>query len=126
LKKGLFIFLAIFLVSCSSQNGNSIIGDKLTVYFDFAEDEALAEKIALYWKDNDLLTGQNQDLKIVRSGDNHVLKIIATETQQGRMIPFEQKKLLYQLETDLNKKVANSPLEIVICNSQFEPIFNVN
>jgi len=126
LKKTLFIFLTILLASCSSENGNRIVGDQLTVYFDSAKEESIAEKIALYWKENKLLTGRKQDLKISADEKGYTLKIIASSPKENFSVPFEERKLLLQLEADLNEKVADSPLEIVICNNQFEPIYNVD
>tara|TARA_R110002072_G_scaffold302097_2_gene483838 strand:- start:23617 stop:24015 length:399 start_codon:yes stop_codon:yes gene_type:complete len=132
LKKGLFVAFTILLTSCSSDNGHQIVGDQLTVYFDNAEDETLAEKIAFYWKDNDLLTGEKQDLKIIRADDEYVLKIIASNPKQTANMPFEELKLLLELESDLNLNIqkvgkrANYPIEIVICDNQFEPIYNID
>ena len=127
MKKGLVIFLITIVSSCSSEYGSSIVGDQLTVYFNSPSEEHIAEQIALYWKNNDLLTGQKQDLKVVESDDGvYVLKIIASEPKENFSIPFEQRKLLIELENDLNEKIADSPVEIVICNNQFKPIYNVD
>ncbi|HIP31817.1 MAG TPA: hypothetical protein EYG86_03555 [Crocinitomicaceae bacterium] len=126
MKNGLFIFLAILLYSCSSENGNSVVGDKLTVFYDAPVEEELAEQIAVFWKENDLLTGKKQDLKIVPDGDSFVLQIIASYPIDDFDMPFEERKLLLELEADLHEKITDYPIEIVICNNQFKPIYNID
>lgn len=112
--------------SCSSENGHSVIGDKLTVYYTNIENESIAESIALFWRENDLITGSSQDLKLVENKNNYQLLLIQSNITETFVMPFEERVLLLQLQKDLNAQLPISSLEIVICNNQFKPIYNIN
>lgn len=112
--------------SCSSENGHSVVGDQLTVFYDNLEDEKIAEDIAVFWRENDLLTGSNQDLKLIVNENNNQLFIIQSNVTEKFIMPFEERVLLLQLQKDLNTQLPNSFLEIVICDNQFKPIYNIN
>jgi len=129
MRKALFIlFIAIFsLQSCVGDDRNKVMGDELTVYFVQTSDEALAGDVAKYWKDNDFLTGQPQDLELDRDENGFVLRMIASETLNVDQISFEESQMLKKLEDDLKAEVfSNKPLKLEVCNKKFERIYDVN
>ncbi len=121
-----FAVLFLVVLACEADNGNKIVGDKFTVYFTDVKDQKLAEEIAIYFKENELLSSQKQDVKIVRVKKKLQLRIIANETKDVAKMSFEEQKLLTDLQTSLYEDVVKAPFELVICNNEFEPIFNLN
>ena len=121
-----FAVLFVVVLACEADNGNKIVGDKFTVYFTDVKDQKLAEEIAIYFKENELLSSQKQDVKIVRVKKKLQLRIIANETKDVAKMSFEEQKLLTDLQTSLYEDVVKAPFELVICNNEFEPIFNLN
>ena len=131
LKKGLFIILTILIASCSTDEGSRVVGDNLSVYYTSEWNESFAEKIAVYWKDNDLISGEKQDMKLIEYKNSYQLCIIANQTDSIETLPFEERKLLLELQKDLqetvfNKEEGGMPVEIVLCNNKFETIYTIN
>lgn len=123
LRKGLFCGLVILLMSCNSDYGHKVVGDNLTVYFTDRNDEKLAETIAIFWKENDLIGETKQDLQLVRLTKKIELRIIANDPKNVKNMSFDERKLLAELEQELQKEIGESPLQLVICNNKFEPIY---
>ena len=120
------ILLIVFLFSCSSDQGNRVIGDKLSVYFELPKNEKVAEDIALYWKENNLLTGRKQDIKIIVGDTKNQLLLIENKSFKSEELPFSQRKLLNDLKNDLQEKIFHKKLEIIICNEKFESKYIIN
>lgn len=121
-----FIILSLLFLSCDSDYGNKVVGNKFTVYFTDAKDQKLAEEIAIYFKENELISSQKQDLQLVRFKKKLQLRMIATQSKDIANMPFEERKLLTELQTSLYKEVVKAPFELVICNDKFEPILKLN
>ena len=81
---------------------------------------------AVYFKENELISSQKQDVQLVRLKKKLQLRIIANQSKDIANMPFEERKLLTELQTSLYKEVIEAPFELVICNDKFEPIFNLN
>ena len=96
-----------------------------TVYFVDEIDEDKAKKVAFYWKENGLITGERQDLQIVKLSDSHQLNIIKS-FEDVKIIPFEERKLLLNLQAKLEEEIFTDGLEIIICNDKFESIHKIN
>lgn len=128
MKLTFLILLLGFIYSCTSDTdfGNKVVGDKFTVYFIDKNDEQLAEKIAIYFKDNDLITTQKQDVQLVRLKKSIQLRLIANAPKEINQMSFEERKLLTDLQTSLYNEVIKKPFELVICNDKFEPIYNLS
>lgn len=115
------------LLSCGSDYGNRVIGDNFTVYFTNKNDQKLAEEIALYFKENNLISNQKQDVQLSRVNNSLRLSLIAEgSSEQVKNMSFEERKLLTELQTSLYQNVFNKPFDLVICNDKFEPIYTLN
>lgn len=121
----LFLFTALF--SCSDEYGNKVKGGNLTVYFTNDKDESLASDLAIFWKNNGLLTGEPQDLQISRSSKGYILSIIAREPKSIGKMPFEERKALTDLQSMVRDSVFKEKrVQLIICDNQFKPILNIN
>lgn len=115
------------LLSCGGDYGNRVIGDNFTVYFTNKEDQKLAEDLALYFKENNLISSQKQDIQLTRANKRFQLRLITRgSTEQVKNMPFEERKLLTEFQTSLYKNVIKKPFDLVICNNKFEPIYTFN
>ncbi len=126
MSKFYFLFFLISLTACSSNTENRVNGDNLTVYFPDASNEQFAEKVAIYWKDNDLITGVNQDLQLINTKEGYQLNLIQSDAFKNEQVKFEDQKLLSILKDSLENKIFNANLIIAVCNNKFEPIYKVN
>lgn len=121
-----FILPSILLFSCGSEHGNKVVGDQFTVYFTDSKDQEVAEKLAIYFRENELIASQKQDVQLVRLKKKLQLRMIATLPNEVKNMSFEERKLLTDLQTSLYNEVIKAPFELVICNDEFEPIYNLN
>lgn len=120
----LFIFL---ITACASDYGHRVSGENLTVYFDNEDDARLAEDVARYWKDYNLITGQKQDLRLVRKKETYQLKLIAINPKEVKNMPALERYQLTELQKDLRDKVFGEKIvQIVLCNDKFESLYNIN
>lgn len=127
LMKVVKVLLVYFLLaSCGNDLGNKIVGGNLSVYYLESSDKNKAESIARYWKNNDLIATEKQDLQLVHFEDGYELRIIAKDPDGVSKMPFNERKLLSDLQKDLSDSVNLVGLELVLCNSNFEPIYNIN
>lgn len=124
----LFFLLLVLLASCTEEIGHKVVGGNFTVYFSDVSDEALATNVARYFKRNDLVTGQVQDIKLEkRKQNNYQLKLIANNPELVDDMPFDERAKLLLFQEDLEDEVfKNKRLELVICNDQFEVIYTIN
>lgn len=114
----------LLLTSCASRYGNSVKGGDLTVYFEEQKDEKFAITIAEYLRDNNLLTGKKQDIQLIRVDGRPHLRLISNGFEG--QLSFEELKLMLALQDSIRQHVQLSDLEIVISNSKFEEITNIN
>jgi hypothetical protein len=115
------------VTSCTGESGNKITGGNLSVYFDDASDKEVAKKIAVFWKDHKLLTGKEQDIKLIRSGEVHQLYLIAVDEKEAVNLSFRELKALTELQNLINEdSLSSMPIEIVVCDDQFKPLMNIN
>lgn len=125
--KIVFFFSLLFLtLSCGSDFGNKVVGGNFTVYFTDVKDQELAEKIAVYFKENDLISSQKQDVQLVRENKTIQLRLISSSTDNIKSMPFEERKLLVALKYNLQKEVFKKQFDLVICNDKFEPIYTID
>ncbi len=122
--KGIVFYLLVILLSaCAGDFGHKVVGDNLTVYFTDRNDEKLAENIALFWKENQLIAADKQDLQLVRLKETVQLRMIANVPENVKNMSFEERKLLSELEQQIQANMDEESLQLVICNSKFEPIY---
>ena len=125
--KSLYIFLfCSILVACGTDYGHQIVGGNLTIYFDDIDDQEVAENIALFWRDKKLMSDEKQDLKLIHNDDGHHLFLIAHEPDVASEMPFDERKLLLDLQKELRDHLDKQDIDLVICNDKFEPVYNIN
>lgn len=116
----------LFLTGCQSDQRKSWSGGKLTVYY-FDESEAqIAKDIAFFWKKNDLLSGNKQDLQVRKDKKRFTVSLIAADPKKMDKIPFDEVQVLAQLKKKLYVDVFNQEsFTLEICNNRFEAIYTV-
>ncbi|MFT5859087.1 MAG: hypothetical protein ACI865_001183 [Flavobacteriaceae bacterium] len=120
------IVLFALLFSCESDDLHQAIGGELTVHYESESDEELAEKILMFWRDNDLLSGKEQDLQLVRRKGIPQLSIIAKDTANIQNMPFMEKKLFSELKLKLWKEVfRKKTFKLMISDNKFNPLYSV-
>ena len=103
------------------------MGDKLTVYFTSTEDEALATKVAEFWKDHDFLTGKPQDLQLTNVEGVYDLRLIASDVKHIKEVSIPERKALLDLQRVLRDSVfPGKSFELIVCDNKFLPIYNIN
>ena len=113
--------------SCSGDYGNKIIGEELSVFFVNSEDEQLAVDLAKYLKSRKLLSGNKQDVQLIRKGEGHIVKVIAVDPKDAKNMPLNERMLLLELQKELQDSVfTNNSVELMVCNEKFEPIYDLN
>lgn len=124
----LFILLLVLLASCTEDMGHKVVGGRFTVYFSDASDEALATDVAQYFKHNNMITGQQQDIRLEKKAKNkYELKLIANNPDKVNQMPFDERVKLLSFQDELEREVfSQNSLELVICNNQFEVIYSIN
>lgn len=123
----MLLFFSLFIfAACSAGYGNKVIGENLTVYFNNEKDLDIAEKLALYWKSNDFMSGEKQDLQIVSEDDYFVLKLIVNDIPNVASISFTERKKLLDFQNELEENVFGKRVEIELTNKKFETIYTLN
>ena len=120
------LLILFFFTSCGKGMGHKVVGGKLSVYYLESSDKNKAETIAKIWKRKDLITGKKQDLQLVQFQDGYELRLIANNSVNRNRIPFNERKILLGLQRTIRDSLKLEGLQLVLCNSKFEPIFNIN
>lgn len=108
-------------------HGNRVEGGELTVYFDRNADLDKASSIAKYWKDNDLLTGKQQDLKLTYHDSTYFLHLIKRKDLELGSLDLKEQMLLLELQKNLTDSVfQGADLELIISDDHFKPLMNIN
>ena len=118
----LFILAFISLPSCLDDGKMVIEKNNTIVYYDNQEDEIYATKVINFWIDNKYDGKRKQSLKISKLKDNksYLLKVIVREDFKSQNMPFEDIKLFYELQTQLNKEIfVSTPCQIAVCDKYF-------
>jgi len=63
---------------------------------------------------------------LVQYQDGYELRLIARNPDRVKQMPFNERKLLIDLQKELMDSLNLNGLQLVLCNSKFEPIFNIN
>jgi len=118
----------LILIGCQSDKRKSWTGSKgqFTVYY-FEESEAqIAKDIAFFWKENDLLSGNKQDLQVRKDKKRFTVSMIAADPKKMSKMPFDEVQVLAQLKKKLYVDVFNQEsFTLEICNNRFEAIYTV-
>lgn len=123
----LFSLLLILFFACEENKGNRIEGEKIILFFDDKANFGTAKRIAEFWKENDFLGEKRQYLKLSKYGDVFYLSLIAEDKKSVHALSFYERKLLLELQKQIDSLLPkNHYSNIVLCDSNFEPLFNIN
>lgn len=118
--------LLLFTFSgCQDSYGNQIQGGDLTVHFLERENQQVAEQIALFFKERDLITNHKQDVQLVKGETSLELNVIADNPNEAKEMSFDEIALLMEFQKDLSRYL-DQRIEVVICNKQFKPVYRLN
>lgn len=113
--------------SCVGGDSNKAGGGNFYVHFESKKDQQIAEKIARFWKDRKLITGREQDLKLIENKQFFELILILNKPEGEFVLPAEELQQLFYLQNDLNEYVkSEKPIQIVIGDNTFKKIVNIN
>lgn len=122
----LILVIPFILLSCSKGFGHQVIGDQLTVFYTDESDQELAEKVANYFREHQLLTGKEQAVQLYRSKESLQLRLIATDTSSLRSMSFDEKKILLSFQDELNQSLNSEDwISLCICDDRFKPLYVV-
>ena len=121
-------FLIVFLSSCSKGHGNLLQSERLDVYFEFQEDEQLASSLGRFWKDKGFLGSSKQSIRLTKDDEYFFVQFIANHPNNVENIPFQEMKLLMDLQNELDSTVFKEAgtVQIILCNNEFKPLYNIN
>ncbi|MDC3252672.1 hypothetical protein OAU25_00295 [Crocinitomicaceae bacterium] len=126
MKKAFFIFCILILTACSQEYGNRVVGGNLSVHFTESKDETIASKLAVFWKENDLISETPQDIQLSRTNQGYRLSIIASNEFDPEQIRFKERKALLELRAMLENEVfLDKHFELVLSDNQFKPILHI-
>lgn len=123
----LYILILFTFTACVEDAGSEVSGGNFTVHFDNPEDKKLAVEVVKHWKNEKLLTGKDQDVKLVRSESGYELYLISVGRESFDEMTFEEISALTRLKQELNRKIFREKnVELVIADKNFKPIFKPN
>ena len=128
--KRILLFLVVLplfvLLACNSDKRNKFVGGKLTVYYFDQSEAEIAKKVAFFWKENDLLTGKQQDVQVRKDGNRYTVSMIAKDPKKVGKMPVDEIQLLGQLKKKMYVEVFNEEsFTLEICNNRFEAVYTV-
>lgn len=86
---------------------------------------SIATDLAKYWKDNDLITEDKQDIGLFREEGLWIVKLIAVDPKVE--MTFSERRLLTELQKELSEKVfRGAPVSVQISNNKFETLYDIN
>jgi hypothetical protein len=118
-----FLFsITFFICACSNLPENRIELKNATFYFEYKKDYHLTKKIALFWKENNLIGEKKQHIKVETKNSQLSIYLIASENINPNLLSFEHQKLLMEITTQLDSMFHEKfETSILICNKYFEP-----
>ncbi len=122
------LLVSSIFTSCSKGHGNKLTDDAIDVYFEFKEDEKIANELGKFWKNKGLTGDRKQSIRLTKDDEYYFVQIIANDTKDPKNMPFNELSLLMQLQQELDTTVFKSSTncQIVICDGSFKPIVNIN
>ncbi|MEN9401032.1 MAG: hypothetical protein RL632_2135 [Bacteroidota bacterium] len=120
--------LVSVLSACSGGYGNKLEGKNLNVYFVDRNDEALAQDLGKFWKENNLVGQSEQNIRLVNRKGKYDVQLIASEQDKSQDLVFIEMKLLIQLRQQLDTTVFKNKkgCRLVVCDDRFKPQYVIN
>jgi hypothetical protein len=117
----LFLLLAI---GCTDTKDSVVSGGEFSVYFDNAEDHDLAKEIVVFWKEDSLITGRPQDVRLQRKKIGYDLTLVSPNRKSMAELSFDEVRSLTKLQQRLQRKVfKDKEVTLVIGDESFKPLF---
>lgn len=117
-----FIFLAT--LGCTDSEDSVVTGGEFSVHFDTPEDHDLAKKIVNFWKEDSLMTGRQQDVRLQRTKAGYDLTLVSIKHKSMDDLGFEEILSLTELQKRLQLKVfKENELSLVIGDENFKSLF---
>ncbi len=117
-----FVFFAA--IGCTDTQDSSVTGGEFTVHFSDPADHDLAKEIVTFWKEDSLMTGNPQDVRLKRTNAGYDLMLVSVKYERMEDLGFEEIKALTELEKRLQLKVfQEKEVTLVIGNQNFKPLF---
>ncbi|MFA5573677.1 MAG: hypothetical protein WC994_01345 [Brumimicrobium sp.] len=116
------MILIFILYSCGVNMGTRIDIDNLNVFFLEGVQKEKAIAFANYWKDNGFIGERKQVIQLENDNNVILVKLIERDFFYDEPITIEEEMLLQNLERDLERKVFQQGVEIVITDNTFRPI----
>lgn len=114
------------MASCAQEYGNRVVGGNLSVYYIDSKDEALASKLAVFWKKHDLIAEAPQDIKLSRTEQGYRISLIIHDNFEAEMIRFNERKALLELRAMLKDEIfQDQGIELVLSDDQFKPLLQI-
>ena len=122
------LVLSLTLFSCSKGFGNKLEGEGYDVYFEFKEDEALANSLGKFWAQKDLVGKSKQSIRLTKDDEFYFIQLVASNKSQVTQMPYNELKLLFDLQNEIDSVIFKDKksCQIVICDGSFNPIYNIN
>lgn len=116
------VVLSLFVFSsCSDDEKLRIEGGELTVYFSHESAREEAKKVALFWKDNNFLSGRKQDIQLNEFQEEFQLKLIQNEDLTDIEFSSKDRMMFHQLSDSLNAQIfIEKPVTIHLCDPSFK------
>lgn len=112
-----FILLGL-ATSCNQSEYHQIQGGNLTIHFADPKHQSKAERLALYFKEHQLIASETQDVGLFKENDTWQVRLIALDEKLS--LDFNEQKLLNELQLDLSAVVFNNEQVVIqLCNNQF-------
>jgi len=120
--------LMLIITSCSKGFGNKLEGEGFDVYFEFKEDEALANSLGKFWANKELVGTNKQSIRLTKDDEYHFIQLVANNPSAVNKMPYAELKLLFDLQKEIDTTLFKNTksCQIVICDASFNPILNIN
>lgn len=119
-----YLFLLLFIVGCAEGNDSVVTGGEFSVHFESKEDHDLAKSIVQFWKEQGLMTGKKQDVKLIQTKTGYDLLLISVQRKNMNELTFEEIRSLTELHKELQEKVfVDDDVSLVIADESFKPLF---
>jgi len=117
-----FVFLAV--LGCTDTQDSEVTGGEFTVHFTQPEDHELAKDIVQFWKEDSLMTGNPQDVRLKQTNAGYDLILVSIKHKSMDDLGFEEIKSLTELQKRLQRKVfKEKEVSLVIGDETFKPLF---
>jgi len=88
----------------------------------------IAEELGKFWIKEGLTGSVKQSIRLTKDDDFYYIQLIANEKTGLNELPIPERKLLLDLQHKMDSIIFNEEkrCQIVICDNQFEPLYNIN